>query len=105
MIIGKESCFDITRSLFYTWAMLECFILAYLYHFGYDKIKKTYIIGSLKMVFVSLGLLFFYLSIIPIIRLFDQDAREWLVYLISVPVIIVIHCLRRFRKWSLEQRG
>ncbi len=101
--INLNNWIQLPRTFFYIWATAECFLLAYLYHFGYDKIKKTAIIGALKWFFVNLGAFFLYLCFLPLAKFFQSDGYDLLVIFIMVPTIGVIISLRSFRFWTLNQ--
>jgi predicted transporter len=96
---------DLVRSVLYIWASFEAFLLAYLYHFGYDKLKKTPIIGALKGIFFILGLYFVFLSLLPILKVFNKEVWEIAVPLLTIPLFFIIYCLRKFRHWSLNTKN
>lgn len=93
---------DLLRSVFYLWASFEAFLLAYLYHFGYDKLKKTPIIGALKGLFTVMGFWMAFLSLLPILKVFNREVWEVTVPLLILPVLFIIRFLRKFRHWSLN---
>jgi hypothetical protein len=93
---------DLLRSVFYLWASFEAFLLAYLYHFGYDKLKKTPIIGALKGLFTVMGFWMAFLSLLPILKIFNKEVWEIAVLLLVLPVLFIIRFLRKFRHWSLN---
>ena len=98
-------CADLLRSVFYMWASFEAFLLAYLYHFGYDKLKKTPIIGALKGLFTVLGFWMGFLSVLPILKVLDQEVWVLAVPLLTIPVVFIIHFLKKFRHWSLNTKN
>jgi hypothetical protein len=91
--------------LLYLWVAYECALLAYLYLFGYEKMKKSPIIGALKDLFVCLGLFFFCFAFVAITIPFDGKYRESLLVVAIAPTVGVIYTLRRFRHWSLTKNG
>jgi hypothetical protein len=92
------------RILLYFWTSLESLLLAYLYHFGYYKIKSSNIIGSLTAFFALLGIYFLFLSVLTFTLLFSPQVRDILLYFSIIPMIGVIIMLRQFRHWSLNQK-
>lgn len=97
--------FIVVRIALYFWVVLEALLLAYLYHFGYDNLKKTSIIQALVNFFVCLGTYFLFVTSVAVALLFDIKTRETMLCFVSIPLIGLIISLRRFRHWTLNQKG
>ena len=95
-------CVDITRSLFYLWVAVESSLLAYIYNYGYENMKKTPVIGAIRNVFISLAIAFFYFSFIPIVKILSLEAYFVLLGFSLIVIIFIILSLRNFRHLSLK---
>lgn len=93
------------RAFFYLYITLEAFLLGYMYWNAYKKYKTTPIIKAVQMLLMSIGIIFFYLTIIGLISFIDANSPlyDFMVSFIPVFIIPLIFSLINFRQKSTEE--
>lgn len=99
-----EVLLTILRSVLYLWIAIEFLLLANLYIYGYKKYKPTKIILALQRIFFFGGLLFLFLTFIPILLISNTDAFDVTILLVPIVLIPLIYFLRMFREKSLDEK-
>ena len=94
--------FDALRSVTYLWVAIELFQLSFVYHFGYEKFKKSMIVNSMNKAFFFLGVYFGIASFLPLIRSIDSDVWGDLVAVTFIFLFPIIYCLKSFMRNSVK---
>ena len=92
----------ILRAFFYFWLAVEFIGIAMLYYWGYYRIKRTRIIGTMSVLFFMIGVFFSFLIVVSITGAIDVERYKNIVnslYIIFIPLLFIV---RRFREDSLR---
>lgn len=92
------------RALAYLYLTTEAFLIAYLYWNAYRNYKMTQIIKSVYLLILTIGWVFFYMTIIGLISFIDRsnDLYDVMISLLPLVVFPLIFSLRNFRLRSTE---
>lgn len=94
---------DILRSIVYSWVVYETIFLAFLYKMAWSNMKRSPIIFSLHLIFLSLGLFFTLATISAFLRAVDMAVANRVLYFMMIPAIGLGLSMRLFRRNSLDQ--
>jgi hypothetical protein len=95
----------ILRTIIYVWVGIEFANLAYLYWYGYEKLKPTPIISALQIMCTVLSILFFIFAFLPIFLDLDPDTHANIVSFLPLITIPLALAVRRFRSESLQKQS
>ena len=93
------------RAFFYLYATVESIFLAYLYWNAYKKYKTTPIIKAVQVLFLAIGINFFYMTIIGLVGLLNRNDILYDILISIVPVFLLplIYAIVNFRRRSTEE--
>lgn len=94
--------YALLRAFFYFWLAVEFIGVASLYYWGYYKVKKSRIIGTMALLFFMIGILFAFLIIVSITGAIDMERYRTIVNLLFIPFLPLLYLIRRFRDDSLR---
>ena len=94
----------ILRTVIYVWVGVEFANLAYLYWYGYEKIKPTPIISALQIMCTMLSIVFFVLAFLPILLVLDTDVHKSAVGFLPLLLVPLTLAVRKFRSESLRKQ-
>ena len=92
----------ISRGLAYAFVAVEAFILAYIYYFGYEKVKHTPIIRMLCNFFLFLAIFFSYATFLAITDVLDRPIHDVISTLSFIFCLPLIYFMYKFRELSIE---
>lgn len=92
----------ILRAFFYFWLAVEFIGISSLYYFGYYRIKKTRIIGTMSLLFLVIGIFFCFLIIVSITGVTDTGRYQYLVNYGCIIYLPLLYFIRRFKDDSLK---
>ena len=92
------------RAIFYLAITVEAVFLSYLYWNAYRKYKTTAIIKSLQNLLLSIGISYFYMTIVALIAVIDRAnfAYDAAIVLIPLSALPLMFSLRDFMNKSTE---
>lgn len=92
------------RAVFYLAITVESIFLSYLYWNAYRKFKTTPIIKSLQMLLFSIGVNFFYMTIIALIAVIDSKSIVYNMAIVLIPLsaLPLMFSLKDFMDRSTE---
>ena len=94
----------ILRTVIYVWVGIEFANLAYLYWYGYEKLKPTPIISALQIMCTMLSVIFFVMAFLPVILELDTNVHKTAVGLLPIILIPLGFIVRKFRSESLHKQ-
>jgi len=93
------------RAFVYLYITLESFLLGFMYWNAYKKYKTTPIIKAVQRLLLSIGIVFFYLTIIALISSIDSNNAlyDFAVAFIPLLAIPLVFSLIDFREKSTDE--
>ena len=97
------NAYDILRLCIYFWASIEAFFLFHLYSYGFENFKKSKTIGSLSLLFASIGAYFLFVVIMSVSRSTNTEFYVYISQFAYIFALLVGICLKWFREESLRK--
>jgi len=95
----------LVRAIFYLYVATEGLFLGYLYWNAYKKFKTTPIIKSLEGLLFSIGITFFFMTLVALISFIDSTDIYYSIIVALIPVFTIplLISLIKFREKSTDE--
>ena len=95
----------LVRAIFYLYVATEGLFLGYLYWNAYRKFKTTPIIKALEKLLFSIGITFFFMTLVALISFIDSTDIYYSIIVALIPVFTIplLISLIKFREKSTDE--